>query len=152
MNKNQRYKGFAAFKVNLDYQVSIPPHWRPEAGASLFLQFSIEQELPLVKVLSQQAYEEAVRRIIGSTKSPKTQGIKLDRLTMLSHKVRMNSRGKLRIPRDLCAQAGIAPKSLAILAGRGSHYEIWSMANFTTMLDLEHSQTEGEETSDRNCF
>ena len=47
MNKNQRYKGFAAFKVNLDYQVSIPPHWRPEAGASLFLQFSIEQELPL---------------------------------------------------------------------------------------------------------
>jgi len=143
MNNNQRYRGFSPLKVSLDFRVSIPPLWRPEAGASLFLQLSKEQELPMMKVLSQQAHEEKIRLINDSDKSPVGKGIMLDRLSMLSRKVCLNSMGKLRIPIDLGDQAGITAESEVILAGRGSHYEIWSMANFATILSIETSLTEG---------
>ena len=145
MNNNQRYRGFSPLRVSLDFQVSIPPLWRPEAGASLFLQLSKEQELPMMKVLSQQAHEEKIRLIIDSCKTPVEKGIMLDRLSMVSRKVCLNSMGKLRIPIDLGDQAGITAESEVILAGRGSHYEIWSMANFATILNIETSLTEGED-------
>ena len=82
---HQHYKGFKPFKMDPKFRVAIPSAWRPEAGASLFLLFSKEHEMPVVKVLSQQAYDEKVELIKGSDKTPAEKGKMLGKLAMLRY-------------------------------------------------------------------
>lgn len=137
---HQRYKGFKPFKMDPKFRVSVPVAWRPEAGASLFLLFSKEHEMPVVKVLSQEAYDEKVELIRGSEKTPAEKGKMLGKLAMLCREASLNEQGKLLVPKDLSEKAGIAADSDVVLAGRGIHFEIWSKANFDTVLEIETSQ------------
>ena len=68
---DQRYKGFKLFKMDPKFRVSIQPLWRPKAGSPLFLLFSKSHEMPMVKVLSQEAYNEKVELIQASAMTPK---------------------------------------------------------------------------------
>ena len=70
----QRYKGFKPAKMDSKYRVSIQPAWRPEQGHSLFLLFSKEYDMPLVKALSEAAYAERVEIINNSDKTFKYKG------------------------------------------------------------------------------
>jgi DNA-binding transcriptional regulator/RsmH inhibitor MraZ len=142
---NQRYKGFKPFKMDPKFRVSIPTAWRPEAGASLFLLFSKEHEMPVVKVLSQEAYDEKVDLIKGSDKTPAEKGKMLGKLAMLCREASLNEQGKLLVPKDLSELAGIHAESDVMLAGRGIHFEIWSKANFDIKLALEMAQEEDDE-------
>ena len=139
-SSHQRYKGFKPFKMDPKFRVSIPPSWRPEAGASLFLLFSKEHEMPVVKVLSQDAYDERERIIKASDKTPGEKDKLLGKLAMLSREVTLNEQGKLLVPKDLSEKAGIAAESEVVLAGRGIHFEIWSKANFDRKLEIETSE------------
>ena len=142
---NQRYKGFKPFKMDPKFRVSIPTAWRPEAGASLFLLFSKEHEMPVVKVLSQEAYDEKVELIKGSDKTPAEKGKMLGKLAMLCREASLNEQGKLLVPKDLSELAGINAESDVILAGRGIHFEIWSKANFDIKLAIEMGQAEDDD-------
>lgn len=139
-SSHQRYKGFKPFKMDPKFRVSIPPTWRPEVDAPLFLLFSKEYEMPLVKVLSQEAYDEKERIIKESDKTPKEKNNLLGKLAMLSREVTLNEQGKLLVPKDLSEKAGIAADSEVVLAGRGIHFEIWSKANFDRKLEIETSE------------
>jgi len=142
---NQRYKGFKPFKMDPKFRVSIPTAWRPEAGASLFLLFSKEHEMPVVKVLSQEAYDEKVDLIKASDKTPAEKSKMLGKLAMLCREASLNEQGKLLVPKDLSELAGINAESDVMLAGRGIHFEIWSKANFDVKLALEMAQEEDDE-------
>lgn len=142
---HQHYKGFKPFKMDPKFRVSVPGAWRPEAGASLFLLFSKEHDMPVVKVLSQQAYDEKVELIKGSDKTPAEKGKMLGKLAMLCREASLNDQGKLLVPKDLSEKAGIAADSDVMLAGRGIHFEIWSKANFDTVLEIETSQEENDD-------
>lgn len=141
----QPYKGFKPFKMDPKFRVSVPVAWRPEAGASLFLLFSKEHEMPVVKVLSQQAYDERVDLIKGSDKTPAEKGKMLGKLAMLCREASLNEQGKLLVPKDLSEKAGIEADSDVMLAGRGIHFEIWSKAKFDKVLEIETSQEEDDD-------
>jgi len=144
-SNHQRYKGFKPFKMDPKFRVSVPTAWRPEAGASLFLLFSKEHEMPVVKVLSQEAYDEKVDLIRTSDKSPADKGKMLGKLAMLCREATLNEQGKLLVPKDLSEKAGIAADSEVVLAGRGIHFEIWSKANFDIKFEIETSEEEKDE-------
>lgn len=145
ISNHQHYKGFKPFKMDPKFRVSVPVAWRPEAGASLFLLFSKEHEMPVVKVLSQEAYDEKVELIKGSDKTPAEKGKMLGKLAMLCREASLNEQGKLLVPKDLSEKAGIAADSDVMLAGRGIHFEIWSKANFDKVLEIETSQEDDDE-------
>jgi len=93
--------------------------------------------MPVVKVLSQAAYHEKVARIKGSDKTPREKDQFLGRLAMLSREATLNDQGKLLVPKDLSEPAGITAEADVVLAGRGNFFEIWSKANFATVLERE---------------
>jgi len=142
---NQRYKGFKPAKMDPKFRVSVQPSWRPEVGAPLFLQFSKEHDMPVVKVLTQEAYTEKVERIKGSDRSPVDKDKMLGKLAMLCREVTLNDQGKLLVPKDLSEKAGIEADSDVMLAGRGIHFEIWSKTNFDKVLEIETSQEEDDD-------
>jgi DNA-binding transcriptional regulator/RsmH inhibitor MraZ len=146
MNRGkQPYKGFKAAKMDPKFRVSIQPTWRPEAGESLLLLFSKAHGMPVVKVLSQEAYDQKVELIQASDKTPQKKGEMLGKLAMLSREATLNDQGKLLVPKDLSEQAGILAESEVMLAGRGNYFQIWSKANFETMLNIETGQEEDDE-------
>ncbi len=140
----QRYKGFAPYKMDPKYRVSIPTAWRPDANAPLFLQFSHRHDLPVVKVLSEDAYNEKVARITGSDMTPADKSNWLGTLAMLCKEVSLNDQGKLLIPKDLSEKAGISAESDVVLAGRGNYFEVWSGANFDVVLSNESRPVTGD--------
>lgn len=144
-SNNQRYKGFKPVKMDPKFRVSIHPTWRPEVGAPLFLLFSKEYDMPVVKVLSQEAYNERVELIKASDKTPAEKNKKLGKLAMLCREATLNDQGKLLVPKDLSAQAGIFAEADVMLAGRGIHFEIWSKTNFDKVLAIETSQEEDDD-------
>lgn len=146
---DQRYKGFTPYKMDPKFRVSIPTAWRPEANAPLFLQFSKVHEMPVVKVLSQEAYNEKVELIKSSEKTPAEKSKLLGKLAMLCREVTLNDQGKLLVPKDLSEKAGISAESEVILAGRGIFFEVWSKANFEVVLEIE---TREEEEDDLGIF
>jgi DNA-binding transcriptional regulator/RsmH inhibitor MraZ len=141
----QRYKGFKPFKMDPKFRVSIPTPWRPDTGAMLFMQFSKEREMPVVKVLNQEAFDEKVGRIVNSDKTPTEKDKLLGKLSMLCREASLNEQGKLLVPKDLSEKAGIAAEADVILAGRGMHFEIWSSANFDRLLEIETSEEEEDD-------
>jgi DNA-binding transcriptional regulator/RsmH inhibitor MraZ len=142
---NQRYKGFKPAKMDPKFRVSIQPSWRPEAGALLFLLFSKEHGMPLVKVLSQEAYSEKVELIKGSDKTPAEKNKTLGKLAMLCREASLNDQGKLLVPKDLSEKSGITADSDVTLVGRGIHFEIWNKSNFDAVLEIETGQQENDD-------
>lgn len=143
-SNHQRYKGFKPFKMDPKFRVSVPVAWRPEAGASLFLLFSKQHEMPVVKVLSQEAYDEKVELIHGSDKTPAEKGKLLGKLAMLCREASLNEQGKLLVPKDLSEKSGIEADGDVVLAGRGIYFEIWSKANFDKVLEIETAEEEDD--------
>ncbi|MEO8614378.1 MAG: hypothetical protein ABI600_04500 [Luteolibacter sp.] len=146
---DQRYKGFTPYKMDPKFRVSIPTAWRPEANVPLFLQFSMVHDMPVVKVLSTEAYTEKVALIKGSDKTPAEKGKLLGKLAMLCREVTLNDQGKLLVPKDLSEKAGITAESDVVLAGRGIFFEVWSKSNHDKVLVIE---TREEEDDDLGIF
>jgi len=144
-SNHQRYKGFKPFKMDPKFRVSVPVAWRPEAGASLFLLFSKQHEMSVVKVLSQEAYDEKVELIKGSDKTPAEKGKLLGKLAMLCREASLNEQGKLLVPKDLSEKSGIEADGDVVLAGRGIYFEIWSKTNFDKVLEIETAEEEDDE-------
>jgi DNA-binding transcriptional regulator/RsmH inhibitor MraZ len=142
---DQRYKGFTPYKMDPKFRVSIPMAWRPEANAPLFLQFSKVHELSVVKVLSQEAYDEKVALIKTSDKLPAEKSKLLGKLAMLCREVTLNDQGKLLVPKDLSEKAGIAAESEVVLAGRGIYFEVWSKAHFDKVLAIETCEEDSDD-------
>ncbi len=141
----QNYRGFSPYKMDAKYRVSVPTDWRPEPGSKLFLLFSRTHDMPLVKVLTQEAYDQRVATVENSDLSPAKKSAKLGSLAMLCRDAGINEQGKLLVPKDLSEKAGLAADSEVMLAGRGMHFEIWNKENFERALEIEMNQDDEDE-------
>ena len=139
------YMGYTPYKMDPKYRVSIPTAWRPAAGEVLFLLSSKTHDMPVIKVLSQQAFDERVETVKNSDLTPAKKTAMLGRLSMLCRVASVNDQGKLLVPKDLSEAAGIAAESEVVLAGRGMHFEVWSKANHGRVLEIEQAQDEDDD-------
>ncbi len=146
---NQRYTGFHPYKIDPKFRVSVQASWRPEVGTPLYLLFAKDLGLPMVRVLSKEAYHHKVMVINDSDKTPAEKSKYLAKLALLSREATVNEQGKLLVPKDLSEKAGIVPESDVILAGRGMNFEIWSKTNFETYLT---QITDGDSEDDLGIF
>jgi MraZ protein len=137
--------GYTPYKMDPKYRVSIPTGWRPAAGEALYLLSSKTYEMPVIKVLSQQAFDERVEIVKTSDLTPAKKTAMLGRLSMLCRAGSVNDQGKLLVPKDLSEAAGIAAESEVVLAGRGLHFEVWSKANHVRVLEIEQTPDEGDD-------
>lgn len=127
------------------FRVSIPPAWRPAPGEVLRLLFSKAHELPVIKVLTQEAFDERVSTVENSALTPAKKSAKLSSLYMLCREVTLNDQGKLLVPKDLSEKAGIESDGEVVLAGRGKHFEVWSQSNHDRVLEIEMNQDDEDE-------
>jgi DNA-binding transcriptional regulator/RsmH inhibitor MraZ len=127
---NQRYTGHHPYKIDPKFRVSIQASWRPEAGEKFYLLIAKDLGFPLVRVLTKEAYQYKVDTINQSEKTPAEKGKLLAKLALVSRQGTVNEQGKLLVPKDLSEQAGIAPDSEVMMAGRGMAFEIWSRPTF----------------------
>lgn len=137
--------GYTPYKMDPKYRVSIPTAWRPAAGEVLYLLSSKTHEMPVIKVLSQQAFDERVETVKNSDLTPAKKTAMLGRLSMLCRVASVNDQGKLLVPKDLSEAAGIAAESEVVLAGRGMHFEVWSKANHVRVLEIEQTPDEDDD-------
>ncbi len=127
------------------FRVSIPTAWRPEAGAILFLLFSKAHGMPVIKVLSQEAFDERVATVKNSDLTPAKKTAMLGSLSMLCREASVNDQGKLLVPKDLSEKAEIFAESEVVLVGRGMHFEVWNTRNFDRALEIERNQDDENE-------
>lgn len=137
--------GYTPYKMDPKYRVSIPTGWRPAVGEALYLLSSKTYEMPVIKVLSQQAFDERVEIVKNSDLTPKKKTAMLGRLSMLCRAASVNDQGKLLVPKDLSEAAGIAAEAEVVLAGRGLHFEVWSKANHLRVLAIEQTPDEDDD-------
>ncbi|MBC7980480.1 MAG: hypothetical protein H7Y36_07955, partial [Armatimonadetes bacterium] len=122
----QNYMGYTPYKMDPKYRVSIPTAWRPAVGEVLFLLSSKTHDMPVIKVLSEKAYNERKDTVKNSEDlTPARKLAKLGQLAMLCRVASVNDQGKLLVPKDLSEAAGIAAESEVVLAGRDLHFEVW---------------------------
>ena len=129
--------GFTPYKMDPKYRVSIPPNWRPAVGEVLYLLSSKTYEMPVIKVLSEKAYNQRKDSVKNSDYTPAKKLAKLGQLAMLCRVASVNDQGKLLVPKDLSEAADIAAESEVILAGRDQHFEVWSKENHARVLEIE---------------
>ncbi len=106
--------------------------------------FAKDLGLPMVRVLSREAYNHKVSVINNSDKSEADKTKLLAKLALLCRDATVNEQGKLLVPKDLSEMAGISPDSDVMLAGRGMSFEVWSKPNF----DNYFAQLTGDDTED----
>lgn len=137
--------GYTPYKMDPKYRVSIPTGWRPTPGEVLYLLSSKTHDMPVIKVLSQQAFDERVKIVNDSDLTPAKKTAKLGQLSMLCRVASVNDQGKLLVPKDLSEAAGIAAESEVVLAGRGMHFEVWSKTNHGRVLEIEQNPDEDDD-------
>ncbi len=141
----QSYMGYTPYKMDPKYRVSIPTAWRPAAGEVLFLLSSKTHGMPVIKVLSEKAYNERKEIVKNSDLTPAKKTAKLGQLSMLCRVASVNDQGKLLVPKDLSEGAGIAAESEVVLAGRDLHFEVWSKENHARVLEIEMNPDEDDD-------
>lgn len=139
------YLGYSAYKMDPKYRVSIPTAWRPVAGETLFLLSSKTHDMPMIKVLSQEAFNRRVQTVQDSDYTPAKKTALLGSLSMLSREASVNDQGKLLVPKELSEVAGISAESEVMLVGRGVHFEVWNKEAHARTLEIERAQAGEDE-------
>lgn len=137
--------GYTPYKMDPKYRVSIPTAWRPASGEALYLMSSKTHDMPVVKVLSEKAYNLRKEIVKNSGRTDAQKMAKMGQLAMLCRVASVNDQGKLLIPKDLSEAAGIAAESEVVLAGRDLHFEVWSKANHARVLEIEMTPDEDDD-------
>jgi MraZ protein len=134
------YLGYSAYKMDPKYRVSIPTGWRPAVGETLFLLSSKTHGMDVIKVLSQEAFDQRVKTVKESSLTQAEKTALLGSLSMLSRVASVNDQGKLLVPKELSEGAGIAAEAEVMLVGRGLHFEVWNKENHAKVLEIERAQ------------
>lgn len=126
------------------YRVSVA-RWSYEPGQVLYLQETKYEELPVVRVLTTDAYEERVTTVNESSLSPADKKRLIGALAMRCHLGSINDQGKLSIPKDICERVKLEAGAEVALIGRGSYFEICSCENFLKIKAAEEAIEEHQD-------
>ena len=101
--------------------------------------------MPMLKVFGEDIYQDRVGQVMASGKTAMEQRELLGIMAMRCREVLLDCRGRLLIPNDIRIRLGVAPGSEVILAGLGSHFEIWNMENFDALQKIQATLLENDE-------
>lgn len=132
----QAYKGSFPYKTDAKCRVNVVPAWRPAPGEVLNLMPSKSDGVPILKVLTNEAFEFRVQQIMEHIDSPKERATTKTKLVRLLREVGVNDQGKLLIPKDLAAFANVGPDTEVTLCAGDSHFEIWNRAEYERLHGL----------------
>ena len=131
-------QGHLDHKMDPKYRVSIPVEWRPEKGETLRLQLSNRHGVPLIRVLTEEAFRERLQRIDASDLDVGEKDDMRSTLHMMCVNTKLNDQGKLLVPKEWSLKADLVADKEVKLVGRGPHFEIMSVENFNKVYEAEH--------------
>jgi len=102
----------------------------------------MQHGMPMLEVFGLEVYEERVQRIVDSDKTAQKKSSLLGLLATICREAVSDQRGRLLIPNDLRKRLGIAVATEVVLAGRGTHFEIWNKENFDAFQSIESTLPE----------
>lgn len=126
------------------FRVAIPALWRQEPGTVLQVMYSKQYNLPVIRVLTREAYDLKVSLVLESDKTHAEKDRILGKLANATRPTTVNEQGKVLIPKDYSEKVGLCADGEAIMVGRGNFFQIWNRPNFDAMLEIE-SQPETED-------
>ncbi|MDB6080461.1 MAG: mraz yabb division cell 3d-structure uncharacterized bcr similar protein [Akkermansiaceae bacterium] len=133
------------YKMDPKFRVSVPVEWRPESEETpVRLQLSREHDLPVIKVFSQEAFDEKFKQVEASDLSPAKKQQIVGHLRMMSKQATISSQGKLQVPKDWSERVGLQAEGSVILAGRGPFYMICPKATFERISEIELGMDDGD--------
>jgi DNA-binding transcriptional regulator/RsmH inhibitor MraZ len=117
------FESHSDYKLDPKFRVSIPVAWRPPSEeVPIRLLLSQEHKLPVIKVFSQEAFDEKFVTIEASDLLPAVKQQIVGALRMNSHQATINAQGKLTVPKDWAERIGLKADGPVVLAGRGGYY------------------------------
>ena len=133
--------GHYGHKMDTAGRVAIPAELRPADDETVRLLLSKRHELPVLTVITQSDFEKRLADI-ESLKEPGTDRdappiIKREmkgHLHSMCRPASINSQGKLQLPKDWAAAAGLAAGEDVMLVGRGQCFELWNTENYAKVL------------------
>ncbi len=135
-------KGTYTYKMDPKFRVSIPPQWRPAGGEVLHLLKSKTHGMPMIKVLSLEAFQHRMDTIENSDLNAAQKYDLIGRLSANSRPATLNDQGKLLIPKELSDEIGILAETEISLVGRGLHFEVWNKDNYAEAVAIESDSKE----------
>lgn len=133
------------YKMDPKFRVSVPVEWRPATEETpVRLQLSREHELPVIKVFTQEVFDEKFRQVEESDLSPLKKQQIVGHLRMMSKQATISSQGKLQVPKDWSERIGLQADAQVILAGRGPYYLICPVATFERITEIELGMDDGD--------
>ncbi len=135
------FEGVYDYKLDAKYRVSVPSDWRPVRGEGLALRLLKwqTQKVPVLKAVTDRAFEAMLASIDESGESAGVKGQRKGLLYSRNTPVAINDQGKLLIPKKLADEQGLEPGGLAHLFGRGTNFDIVSPRDYEAMLAAEEA-------------
>jgi len=124
------YNGTQSYKTDAKNRVTVVAGWRPPQGDPIYLMASDEDGVNIIKVLTAGAVQHRIETFEKNVQDPKKLAKLKTRLKRVLRDSSINDQGKLLIPRDLAAHAGIGPDTEVMLSAGHSHFEIWPKARY----------------------
>ncbi len=124
------YNGTQSYKTDAKNRVTVVASWRPAQGEPIYLMASEDEGVNIIKVLTAGAVQHRIERFEKNVTDPKKLAKLKTRLKRVLRDSSINDQGKLLIPRDLAAHAGIGPDTEVMLSAGDSHFEIWPKAKY----------------------
>lgn len=132
-------------KMDPKFRVSIPVEWRPATeDTPVRLQLSKEHGLQVIKVFSEEAFDDKFRQVEASDLTPAKKQQIVGHLRMMSKKATISSQGKLTVPKDWAERIGLKADGQVILAGRGPFYMLCTQEVFDQITEIELGMDDGD--------
>lgn len=135
----QSYHGFKPYTIDAKNRVAVQPAWRPAEDEAVFLLHSSTHGMPMLKVITQRAYDERLEIIAKSDLSEREKRELEGILAANCREVTINDQNKLTVPKDLCELAEIKPETEIYQVGRQRHFEIWNFEYYEKARQIERA-------------
>lgn len=135
----QSYNGFKPYTLDAKNRVSVQLAWRPPEGMTVYLLWSTTHGMPMLKVITQDGYDERLETIAKSDLSEKEKRELEGILAANCRTVTINEQFKLSIPKDLCDLAQLKAETEIYQVGRQRHFEIWNYDFYEKAREIERT-------------
>ncbi len=144
MSQNEHaLQGDYEHKLDPKNRVSVPADWRQLAGGGMLrLLQSSKYKVEALRVLTECEYDDMLKTVDGMENwTPAEKKNMKGKLHSRCQKATMSEQGKLLIPKAWCGRPGLESGGMVKLVGRGTYFEIFSLANHKTMKEREDAET-----------
>jgi DNA-binding transcriptional regulator/RsmH inhibitor MraZ len=134
----QHCSGHLERQLDSKGRVSLPVEWRPASGESVYMIKVEVEDIPALRVLSQAAFDRKLADIEGSREATPAQRDRARGILYgASIETKVNSQGKLTIPKAVAEAHGLSLPGPAHLVGRGELFEIFTPENGKAIIAAE---------------